>query len=267
MSEWSFQKSRAIFSHTPPERQPAPAERPRRPLAERIVRDATRPDALRGRALELSFPGGAVRVLDRSREARRSEYNGSTEFAPSQVRVDVSCRYEGDMVRVRVERLGVVMPKDVTVTYDSSPESKSSYGTGRTLREHEDAHVATGKALRNPSFVEDLFRGKLAYTSPTTGETVRFDGIAIPNEISFSASRTFPGKRLDVAATEGMRRAIDMIGQAAVRYLQDVISYVDDAENHGPPLPSDQKKTPYRTVGGKLSLQPPPKAPSFRSSF
>lgn len=159
------------------------------------------------------------------------------------------------------------MPKDVTVTYDISPESKSAYGTGRTLREHEDAHVTTGKTLRNTSFVEGLFRGRLVYTSPTTGETVRFDGITIPNEISFSASRTFPGKRMDIAATEGMRRIIEMIGQPVVQYLQDVISYVDDAENHGPPLPPDPKKTPYRTVGGKLSLQPPPRAPSFRSSL
>lgn len=267
MSEWKFPGMDAVRQYLRPVDRPAPvdAERRRRPLAERLARD-TGKDTLSGRPMELSFPGGSVRTVDRSRSqsSRGREHAGSTEFAESRVRVDVSCRFDRDLICLRVERLAVVMPKDVTVTFEGPPGMASAYGVGRTLKEHEDAHVATGQALRNSRFVEDALRGRLSYVSSVTGETVRFEGVTLPAEFRFSARQVAPGQGAEVTASQQAQRVIDAAGQAIVQYLQDIVSYIDDAENHGPPLPTDPKKTPYRTIGGRLSLLPPPKAPVIR---
>ncbi len=233
-------------------------ERKNRPFAERLTREAGR-DTLRGHRIEVSCPGGKVTVVDRSRTGGGSrEHLASTEFTEYQAGADVSGKVSGETVRIRIDRITAIFPKDVTITYNVPKDTVSGYGTGKTLREHEEAHVATGMFLRTPAFVEDLFRGRLSYTSAATGETVRFPGLSVPSEFVSSVRSFTKGRSLQSALDEAGTRIVDEVGEAAVAYLRAVTDYIDMAENHGPPLPPNAEITPYRMVGDKLAIQRPP---------
>ncbi len=233
-------------------------ERKNRPFAERLTREAGR-DTLRGHRIEVSCPGGKVSVIDRSRTGGGSrEHHASVEFMDYQAGADVSGKVSGETVRIRIDRIRAVFPKDVTITYNVAKDMASAYGIGKTLKEHEEAHVATGMALRTPSFVEDLFRGRLSYTSAATGETVRFAGLAFPSEFVSSVGSFTKGRPMQKALDDTATRIADQIGDAAIAYLRDVTDYIDMAENHGPPLPPNAEITVYRIVGDKLAMKRPP---------
>ena len=254
-----------------PDPSPKPAaldaERRNRPFAERIVREAGR-DTLRGHRVEVSCPAGRVSVIDRSRTGGASrESHASTQFAEHAVGADVSCKVSGETVRLRIDRITAVLPRDVTIVYNFPKDRASGYGAGRTLREHEEAHVATGLALRTPAFVEDLFRGRLSYTSAVTGETVRFAGLSVPQEFASSARAFTKGRSMELALDAEGTRILDLVSDAALAYLREVIEYLDFAENHGPPLPKDARITPYRTVGGQLVLLRPPEPKKITIAF
>lgn len=233
-------------------------ERKNRPFSERLTREAGR-DTLRGHRIEVSCPGGWVSVIDRSRTGGGlREHPASVEFAEYQVGAAVNYKVSGETVRIHIDRITAIFPKDVTITYNAAKDSASAYGAGKTLREHEEAHVATGMALRNPAFVEDLFRGRLSYTSAATGETVRFAGLSVPSEFVSSVRSFTKGRSMERALDEAGTRIITTVGEAAVAYLSAVENFIDMAENHGPPLPPNAEITAYRIVGDKLAMKQPP---------
>ncbi|MEI6511045.1 MAG: hypothetical protein WCO25_03315 [Candidatus Uhrbacteria bacterium] len=267
MADWKIPGMSEIgsFFRSATETAPKPVvpdvERRNRPFAERIVREAGR-DTLRGHRIEVSCPGGRVNVIDRSRAGGgQREGNASVAFTEYQAGAEVMAKTSGVTARIRVDKIFVILPRDVTVTYNVAKDRSNVYGAGKTLREHEEAHVATGLALRNPAFVEDLFRGRLSYTSAVTGETVRFAGLSVPSEFVSSVHALSKNKAIDQALADAGTRIVDALSDAAIAYLRDVLDFIDNAENHGPPLPSDLRITPYRSVGGKLVLGPAP-APS-----
>ncbi len=274
MAEWWLEQMQKFdtflgsVSGNPDYKKPAPeSERGTLSFENRIVRDRYR-DTMRGHRIEVSCPGGKVSVVDRSRTGGGGrEYHGSVEFLEYETEVKVSCKATDDIVRIRIERVIVLFPKDVTIVYNVPKDSKNRYGIGETLRDHEEAHVKTGLALRNPAFVDDLFRGRLSYTSPVTGETVKFSGLSVPAEFVSSALAFAKGKPMQRALDEAGTRIVETVGRAAIDYLTNVLGYIDYAENHGPPLPDDPRITPYRLVADKLALLPPPEPMAIKLAF